>query len=95
MTYGVGLVTAIGLFAFLHGWFTWLVIGRKLWLQATLAVVSMILLMSLTAFALALTFEADSAPSPFYAAGIAAAVAVTGAGMQLDIRRRLPQRELG
>lgn len=95
MTYGVGLVTGIGLFAFLHGWFTWLVIGRKLWLQATLAVVSMIFLMSLTAFALALTFESDSAPSPFYPAGIAAAIAVTGAGLQLDIRRRLPNWELG
>jgi hypothetical protein len=97
MTYGVGLVSALGLFAFLHGWVTLIVISRKLWLQATLAVVSMIPLMSLSAFALALTFKADSAPSyaPLLAVSIAVVVAVIGAGMQLIIERRLPNWELG
>jgi hypothetical protein len=93
VTYLVCLVSAVGLFAFLHGWVTLIVIGRKLWLHATLAVVTLTPLMILTAFALALTFQADSAP--LYAAGIATAVALIGAGMQFIIERRLPHWELG
>jgi len=93
MTFGVCLVSAVGLFSFLHGWVTLMVISRRLWLQATLAVATLTPLMILTAFAMALTLEADS--SPLYAAGIAAAIGVVGAGMQLRIGQQLPHWELG
>ena len=92
-TTAITLATAIGFFAFYHAWVTLIVIGKRLWLHATLAVVSSAVITGMTVAAPVLTFGEQADPP----IAILLAVGVLSAGglMQWGIARKLPDWELG
>ena len=92
-TTAITLATAIGFFAFYHAWVTLIVIGKRLWLHATLAVVSSAVITGMTVAAPVLTFGEQADPP----IAILLAVGVLSAGglMQWGIARKLPDWEFG
>ncbi len=89
----IALAVALGYFAFHHAWLTLVVIGKRLWLHATLAVVSSTVITGLTVAAPVLSFgeQADPPIAILLAIGVLAA----GGLMQWGIARKLPDWELG
>ncbi len=89
----IALATAIGFFAFYHAWVTLIVIGKRLWLHATLALVSMGVIAGMTVAAPVLSFGEQADPP--VAVLLAMIVLVAGGAMQWGVARKLPDWELG
>ena len=89
----IAVATATGFFAFYHAWITLIVIGKRLWLHATLAVVSSAVMTGMTVCAPVMTFG-DHADPPI-AILLAFGVLVAGGAMQWGIAKKLPDWELG
>lgn len=92
-TASVTLVSALGFFAFFHGWIVLVMVSRRLWLVATLSVVSFVLAGGAAVAAPNLT-RGDQA-DPLVAVLLTIAVVLAGSGLQWGIARKLPNWELG
>ncbi len=92
-TTATALATAIGFFAFYHAWVTLIVICKRLWLHATLALVSMVVIAGMTVAAPVLSFGEQADPP--IAVLLAMIVLVAGGAMQWGVARKLPDWELG
>ncbi len=89
----IAVAAATGFFAFYHAWLTLIVIGKRLWLHATLAIVSSAVVTGMTVGAPVMTFG-DRA-DPLMAILLAFVVLAAGGAMQWGIARKLPDWELG
>lgn len=87
------LVAATGFLALIHGWVVLMVIGKRLWLHATFAVVTSVIAGSFSTMSVALTQgeTADPLSATLFALGVLAA----GVVMQWAVNRKLPDWELG
>ncbi|RLS56860.1 MAG: hypothetical protein DWH91_05720 [Planctomycetota bacterium] len=92
-TASVTLVSALGFFAFFHGWIVLVLVSRRLWLVATLSVVSFVLAGGAAVAAPNLT-QGDQA-DPLVAVLLVMTVVLAGSGLQWGIARKLPNWELG
>ena len=92
-TVAITVAAATGFFAYYHAWVTLIVIGKRLWLHATLAVVSSAVMTGMTVCAPVMTFG-DHADPPI-AILLAFGVLAAGGLMQWGIARKLPDWELG
>ena len=92
-TVAMVLTTAIGFFAFYHAWITLIVICKRLWLLATLAVVLGVVITGMTVGAAVLSFGEQADPP--IAILLAICVLVAGGLMQWGVARKLPDWELG
>ena len=93
LTVALTLTSAVGFFAFYHAWITLIVICKRLWLMATLAVVLGVVGTSMTVGAAVLSFG-DQADPPI-AILLAFCVLAAGGAMQWGVARKLPDWELG
>ena len=87
------LVAATGFLALTHGWVVLLVIGKRLWLHATFAVVTIVFAASFSAASVFLT-QGETA-DPLGATLSALGVLAAGVLMQWAVTRKLPDWELG
>ncbi len=92
-TVAITVAAATGFFAFYHAWVTLIVICKRLWLHATLAVVSSAVITGMTVAASVLSFGEQADPP--VAILLAFGVLVAGGLMQWGIARKLPDWELG
>ncbi len=92
-TVALTLTSAVGFFAFYHAWITLIVICKRLWLMATLAVVLGVLGTSMTVGASVLSFGEQADPP--IAVLLAMIVLAAGGAMQWGVARKLPDWELG
>ncbi len=93
LTVAITVTTATGFFAFYHAWLTLIVIGKRLWLHATLAVVSSAVVTGMTVAAPVITFGEQA--DPLIAILLAFGVLAAGGLMQWGVARKLPNWELG
>gem|GEM_PF-1221194 len=89
----VTIVSVIGYFAFHHAWVTRMVISKRLWLDATLAVATSMVITGMAIGSVTLTFGEHAFPP--VAILLAAGVLISGGIMQWDLARKLPDWELG
>lgn len=87
------VAATLGALAFLHGWVMLMVIGKRLWLHATLAVITMALITGLSIASVAMTVGKDQ--NVIAAGACVFWVVVAGSAMQWGINRKLPDWELG
>lgn len=87
------VAATLGTLAFLHGWVMLMVIGKRLWLHATLAVITMALIAGLSIASVAMTVGKDQ--NVIAAGACVFWVVVAGSAMQWGINRKLPDWELG
>jgi hypothetical protein len=87
------VAATLGALAFLHGWVMLMVIGKRLWLHATLAVITMALITGLSIASVAMTVGKDQ--NVIAAGACVFWVVVAGSAMQWGIARKLPDWELG
>ena len=87
-----GLV-AMGYLAMAHGWVTLMVIGKRLWLHATMGVITMAIITGLSIAGVVMTIGKDQ--QPIAALACVFWVVVSGAFMQWAVARKLPDWELG
>lgn len=87
------VAATLGALAFLHGWVMLMVIGKRLWLHATLAVITMALVAGLSIASVAMTVGKDQ--NAIAAGACVFWVVVAGSAMQWGIARKLPDWELG
>lgn len=87
------VIVVLGAFAFVHSWVFLMVIGRRLWLHATLGVATSTLILGASGAAVILTVVEK--PEPLYAALLAIGVLAAGVAMQWGVHRKLPDWELG
>ncbi|MFO0203843.1 MAG: hypothetical protein ACK528_12025, partial [Alphaproteobacteria bacterium] len=87
------VAATLGALAFLHGWVMLMVIGKRLWLHATLAVITMALITGLSIASVVMTVGKDQ--NVIAAGACVFWVVVAGSAMQWGINRKLPDWELG
>lgn len=87
------LLVATGFLAMAHGWVTLMVIGKRLWLHATMGVFTMTMISGLSIAGVAMTFGKDQ--QPIAALACVFWVLLSGAVMQWAVARKLPDWELG
>ncbi len=92
-TVAVTLTTTVGFFAFYHAWVTLIVICKRLWLMATLAVLMMGVGGGMMLASAVLSFGEQADPSVTIL--LAIGVLTAGGMMQWGVARKLPNWELG